>query len=56
MWIYAWNFVCYNFMVMSVLNLVIEFFSPSAPLFSVKEVIYILFLDNAEHNPAWGRE
>lgn len=27
MWIYAWNFVCYNFMVMSVFNLLIDFSS-----------------------------
>jgi hypothetical protein len=57
MWIYAWNFVCYNFMVMSVLKLVIDFFFySSAPLFTVKEGIYIWFINNAEHNPAWGHE
>ena len=28
MWIYAWNFVCCNFMVMFILNLMIDFFLP----------------------------
>jgi hypothetical protein len=40
LWNYTLSFVCYNFMVMSIFHLAIDFFF-HAPLFSVSEGIYL---------------